>query len=280
MTPPRRACRWSAASFSIAGALSCPCARLALLHLPGHRHRDLGAVRHQPQPAARLHRPGVLRPRRLLRHRRLHLRHPDEEARRAVPARLSRRRRWWPAASPLVFGFFCVRLTRIYFAMLTLAFAQIVWAICFKWNEVTGGEQGMPEMPLPGLRLDGRACPLARRLAHRPSYFYFLDPHPGRASACGVLRRIVDSPFGRMLTTIRENPERAEFIGVNVRRYELAAFVARRRLRRPGRRPVRHLQPRRLPRLRLLDQVGRGADHDDPRRHGHLLGAGASARWC
>jgi branched-chain amino acid transport system permease protein len=49
----------------------------------------------------------------------------------------------------LVFGFFCVRLTRIYFAMLTLAFAQIVWAICFKWNEVTGGEQGMPEIPYP-----------------------------------------------------------------------------------------------------------------------------------
>src|SRR5258705_11817435 len=49
----------------------------------------------------------------------------------------------------LVFGFFCVRLTRIYFAMLTLAFAQIVWAICFKWNEVTAGEQGMPEIPYP-----------------------------------------------------------------------------------------------------------------------------------
>jgi branched-chain amino acid transport system permease protein len=47
----------------------------------------------------------------------------------------------------LLFGFFCVRLTKIYFAMLTLAFAQIVWAICFKWNEVTGGEQGMPEIP-------------------------------------------------------------------------------------------------------------------------------------
>src|SRR3989454_6292371 len=51
----------------------------------------------------------------------------------------------------LLFGFFCVRLTRIYFAMLTLAFAQIVWAICFKWNEVTGGEQGMPEIPYPNL---------------------------------------------------------------------------------------------------------------------------------
>src|SRR5499433_3879218 len=51
----------------------------------------------------------------------------------------------------LVFGFFCVRLTKIYFAMLTLAFAQIVWAICFKWNEVTGGEQGMPDIPYPDL---------------------------------------------------------------------------------------------------------------------------------
>ena len=51
----------------------------------------------------------------------------------------------------LLAGFFCVRLTKIYFAMLTLAFAQIVWAICFKWNDVTGGEQGMPEIPYPAL---------------------------------------------------------------------------------------------------------------------------------
>ena len=63
----------------------------------------------------------------------------------------------WPAAGLLagafaaVFGFFCVRLTKIYFAMLTLAFAQIVWAICFKWNDVTGGEQGMPDVPYPDL---------------------------------------------------------------------------------------------------------------------------------
>ena len=53
------------------------------------------------------------------------------------------------AAGAGLIGFFCVRLTRIYFAMLTLAFAQIVWAICFKWNELTGGEQGMPEIPYP-----------------------------------------------------------------------------------------------------------------------------------
>ena len=126
----------------------------------------------------------------------------------------------------LVFGFFCVRLTRIYFAMLTLAFAQIVWAICFKWNEVTGGEQGMPEVPYPafdGLERVFAALPFLG--SYRTSeYFYFVSLLLVAASLW-VLRRITRSPFGRMLTTIRENPERAEFIGVNVRRYELAAFV-------------------------------------------------------
>ena len=126
----------------------------------------------------------------------------------------------------LVFGFFCVRLTKIYFAMLTLAFAQIVWAICFKWNEVTGGEQGMPEIPYPDFGWLERAGSVAPFLGgYRTSeYFYFLTLVLV-ALCLWLLRRIVGSPFGRMLTTIRENPERAEFIGVNVRRYELAAFV-------------------------------------------------------
>src|SRR5881409_2634399 len=126
----------------------------------------------------------------------------------------------------LVFGFFCVRLTRIYFAMLTLAFAQIVWAICFKWNELTGGEQGMPEIPYPDfgwLERFGASVPLLGGW-RTAEYFYFLTVALVAASLW-ALHRIVTSPFGRMLTTIRENAERAEFIGVNVRRYELAAFV-------------------------------------------------------
>ena len=134
----------------------------------------------------------------------------------------------WPAAAglaglfALVFGFFCVRLTKIYFAMLTLAFAQIVWAICFKWNAVTGGEQGMPEIPYPDLAWMGR-LPLVGDL-HTGERFYLVTVV--LVAAClWVLRRIVGSPFGRILTTIRENPERAEFIGVNVRRHELIAFV-------------------------------------------------------
>src|SRR5438034_1518394 len=129
-------------------------------------------------------------------------------------------------AFALLFGLFCVRLTRIYFAMLTLAFAQIVWAICFKWNEVTGGEQGMPEIPYPSFDWVERAAAWLPFLGgyKTSEYFYFLTLL--LVAAClWLLSRIVGSPFGRMLTTIRENPERAEFIGVNVRRYELAAFV-------------------------------------------------------
>ncbi|MBN9562860.1 MAG: branched-chain amino acid ABC transporter permease [Alphaproteobacteria bacterium] len=126
------------------------------------------------------------------------------------------------AGFALVVGFFCVRLIKIYFAMLTLAFSQIVWAICFKWNEVTGGDQGLPDVPYPnldwiaaipgfdGLRIGGQFYVLALIVV---------------AISLAAMRRIVASPFGRVLTTIRENPERAAFIGVNVRRYELAAFV-------------------------------------------------------
>lgn len=122
----------------------------------------------------------------------------------------------------VVFGFFCVRLTKIYFAMLTLAFAQIVWAICFKWNDVTGGEQGMPEIPYPDLAWM-EALPFVGTL--RTSDHFYLLTVVLVATCLWLLRRIVGSPFGRMLTTIRENPERAEFIGVHVRRYELVAFV-------------------------------------------------------
>jgi len=122
----------------------------------------------------------------------------------------------------LVFGFFCVRLTKIYFAMLTLAFAQIVWAICFKWNDVTGGEQGMPEIPYPDLAWMER-LPVVGDL--RTSDHFHLLTVVVVALCFWLLRRIVGSPFGRILTTIRENPERAEFIGVHVRRWELLAFV-------------------------------------------------------
>jgi branched-chain amino acid transport system permease protein len=123
----------------------------------------------------------------------------------------------------LIFGYFCVRLTKIYFAMLTLAFSQIVWAICFKWNDVTGGDQGLPDVPFPDLHWLAALPGFSHFRIGEQFYFLVLV----LVMVCvALLRRIEQSPFGRVLTTIRENPERAAFIGVNVRAYELAAFTA------------------------------------------------------
>jgi branched-chain amino acid transport system permease protein len=125
-------------------------------------------------------------------------------------------------ACALLFGAFCVRSSQIYFSMLTLAFAQIVWAICFKWNSVTGGEQGLSNVPYPNLGWMS-SLPVLGGLRAGDHYYLLVLILVGLAFA--VLKRIVESPFGSTLTAIRENPERAEFVGINVRRYQLAAFV-------------------------------------------------------
>jgi branched-chain amino acid transport system permease protein len=122
----------------------------------------------------------------------------------------------------LVSGYFCVRLIKLYFAMLTLAFSQIVWAIAYKWNGVTGGDQGLPEIPYPNLDwLDH--VPGLSDLSIGDRFYLLTLVLVGVSLA--IIHRIVRSPFGRVLTTIRDNPERAAFIGVNVRAYQLAVFV-------------------------------------------------------
>ena len=126
------------------------------------------------------------------------------------------------AFGALVFGFFCVRLTKIYFAMLTLAFSQIIWAICFKWNDVTGGDQGLPDVPYPDLGWMS-SIPFLGDL--RISDQFYVATLIVVLLSLAAMQRIINSPFGLMLKTIRENPERAASIGLNVRSYELAAFV-------------------------------------------------------
>jgi branched-chain amino acid transport system permease protein len=126
------------------------------------------------------------------------------------------------AFGSLVFGFFCVRLTKIYFAMLTLAFSQIIWAICFKWNDVTGGDQGLPDVPYPDLGWMS-SIPLLEDL--RVSDRFYVVTLIVVMLSLAAMQRIINSPFGLMLKTIRENPQRAASIGLDVRSYELAAFV-------------------------------------------------------
>jgi branched-chain amino acid transport system permease protein len=122
----------------------------------------------------------------------------------------------------LIAGYFCVRLIKLYFAMLTLAFSQIVWAIAYKWNDVTGGDQGLPEIPYP--HLDWMSAIPGFGDLSIGARFYLLTLVLVAVSLAAV-HRVIRSPFGRVLTTIRDNPERAAFLGINVRLYQLAAFV-------------------------------------------------------
>jgi branched-chain amino acid transport system permease protein len=115
------------------------------------------------------------------------------------------------AAAAVVFGYFCVRLTSIYFAMLTLAFAQIVYAIVHQWDEVTGGDNGILSV-----------WPAAW-LASPARYYYWALA----AAVIGIvlLRRIAASPFGLTLRAARDHTRRAEALGVNVRALQWTAFV-------------------------------------------------------
>ena len=115
------------------------------------------------------------------------------------------------ALASVIIGWFCVRLTQVYFALLTLAFAQIVHTIVFEWYAFTKGDDGIVDIPVPAF------------LTSIPSYYYF-----SLIVVCiclALMWMIVNSPFGKTLQALRENPERTEFVGINVRRYQLSAFV-------------------------------------------------------
>ena len=110
----------------------------------------------------------------------------------------------------LVFGFFCVRLTRIYFAMLTLAFGQLLHTVVMGWYGFTGGDDGLPVMPPDWLL---------------PARNYYLFVLTVTLVSLAALRLITLSAFGTALNAIRENRQRAIFVGLGVRNYELGAFV-------------------------------------------------------
>jgi len=115
------------------------------------------------------------------------------------------------AGAAVLIGWFCVRLTQVYFALLTLAFAQIIHTIIFEWYDFTKGDNGIVDIPLPEL------------LKPIPHYYYFSLIVV--ALCLGLLWMIVRSPFGKTLQAMRENAQRAESVGIPVRRYQLAAFV-------------------------------------------------------
>jgi len=128
-------------------------------------------------------------------------------------------------ASALVtalFGFVCVRYTRIYFSILTLALSQVLWSLAFKFFWVTGGTDGLrvPTPTLLGVSI-GAGQDKMTFLAHR-YYYYVLAIF---LVSVGVMWVIVHSPFGKALQAIRDNEIRAEFVGVQVWHYRWVAFL-------------------------------------------------------
>lgn len=108
-------------------------------------------------------------------------------------------------------GWFCIRLTGVYFAMLTLAFSQLVWSLAFQWRAVTRGDDGLVNIwPAPWLN------------SSIPYYYFTLIFGIG-----GILflRHVIHSPFGYALRAGRDSPRQAEAMGINVKRIQYLAFA-------------------------------------------------------
>jgi branched-chain amino acid transport system permease protein len=115
------------------------------------------------------------------------------------------------ALTALVIGLLSVQRSGIYFAMLTFAFQMLLYTLALKAVGITGGDDGMTGLKPPGV------------LAQPFYYYYYALAFV--AASLYVLYRLVSSPFGFTLRALRANPRRVQYIGVNVRAHQLAAFV-------------------------------------------------------
>jgi branched-chain amino acid transport system permease protein len=124
-----------------------------------------------------------------------------------------------------LFGYVCVRHTRIFFGILTLALSQVLWSLAFKFFWVTGGTDGIrvPRNKITLLAgfMDFNGPGAYQRFVY--SYYYYVLFLFVVAAA--VMWVIVHSPFGKALQAIRDNETRASFVGIRVRRYRWIAFV-------------------------------------------------------
>jgi branched-chain amino acid transport system permease protein len=111
----------------------------------------------------------------------------------------------------LLIGWFCVRLSRLYFGMLQISLGSLIWAIVFRWYSLTGGDDGIHGIPMPSF------------ISSIYGAYYFILIF---LLLCVIaLYLILKSPFGNTLQAIRDNPERCEAVGINVRRHQLIAIV-------------------------------------------------------
>lgn len=115
------------------------------------------------------------------------------------------------ALAGLLIGLFCVRLTKLYFGMLQISLGSLIWAIIFRWYSLTSGDDGIHGITLPSLISSTKGS----------YYFIFIV-----LVICLIIMYLIfKSPFGETLQAIRDNPDRCEAVGINVRRHQLIAIV-------------------------------------------------------
>ena len=119
------------------------------------------------------------------------------------------------AASAAVVGYLCVQRSGLYFIMLTFALNQLFYFTAYQWTSVTGGEDGMPGVPRPSML----------GIDFKDPMIYYVFVSLLFLISLYAMRRIVESPLGKILQAIRENEVRAEAVGYNVARFKLLAFV-------------------------------------------------------
>jgi branched-chain amino acid transport system permease protein len=124
------------------------------------------------------------------------------------------------AVGALLLGFLCLRRRGIYFALLTLAFAQMLYYTAYSWVSLTGGEAGLRNVPRPLFELPN----IISIDIYTPTRFYFFALAFVMVALI-LLKRILESPFGRVLQAIRENEKRARSCGYNTGRIKWLSFI-------------------------------------------------------
>ena len=185
------------------------------------------------------------------------------------------------AALAAVFGLLAIRATGTYFLMITLALGQCVWGLAYRWNSVTGGDNGINLRQRPKFGID---------LSNEVTFFYLVFAL--FAASLLAMYVLVRSPFGRSLMGIREQELRMKILGYNTWLHKYIAFIIAGGIRRPVRRAVGAHRRHRQSRERRSDDLGRCPADGGARRRGHAGRrrdrrrsscsgfANISARWC
>jgi branched-chain amino acid transport system permease protein len=127
---------------------------------------------------------------------------------------------WWiglsagpflAALAGVLIGAICVRLNKLYFGMLQISLGSLIWAVAFRWYDLTGGDDGIHGIPVPDFLT-----------SLNNAYYFVLFV---LALCVMVLYRILKSPFGTTLQAVRDNPERCAAVGIHVRRHQLFAIT-------------------------------------------------------